>query len=1536
MPSRSVLLNIYSTTLAIALLVAGSSLLLPSTASAGDGCPDPQKHVDDPGSQTTWGCCPDKGKELEVKQTPCRPRSDYTLAISMAPEEPNKKGKPTCAEFSTDHAPMIHGSNAHCATASYLAQYSKQIIGNNPCNKGGGGTVKEGDDEYPRADSCFKKKMEKKTRCDWENEWADHMASCALTSIPQKGKKYTANLPFLNKRRACVHIPSHRQPGKGIKQSSTLECVESSCGDFPEDSQNRGTLYGERLIASSSHGGVFASLGNTSMTSGAGQGPRILPAPKNIGEVLARQAHKFMGDNENLKTRINNFTGMLKGFAGLNQCESNGFMNTSSCPQAYENYDNPLKNVANMAKFIPENSTFAVMQTPAYQVYNPYDYAPGQEIKMAEKLRSKTPEEALAEQTLNPSLTDSAIAAAGGSDWGIKRIEELTHPEVFNKYFKKVGGGYVQSFFSATEFDGKTSGFNFLPGAKSGISMEDLGAGLIGHSPEFIQQAIKEALGQQSISQQTQQVQKDFAELLAQVRIEDMSDTVKAMVPQDLWGKRLSELPAGLQARIRASYAAMPISSWNEVEQRALNQVIDNSTLTELLNYTKPTSKKRKDDVSLATKTLDNLGVFGTPEDYKNMEGFTESAKQQMSAFATQLAGNSLSANFSGAILGSLTKAGPAAAEIVGKYALKDALEGVLNLDNQLKKNTSLNELHQHDGNAAAVRDNDPGCKYSPLCHKTDLADRPHYSPAAYYPDAPLTRNFQKLWRPKYAEYAEYPDKAVRLSGNRNELDQTWTHILKNRYSLINYHLVFDIAYNRWCRADPKGCCIGCSCPPKACPAFIPCWSNICWTGGGAYYAVYVGPQGRGGMPWHQRGGENSRREDLEATMHDPNASDTMTTNAASRATVQAISELMETDDVLPPLNDRTGNGLLNKDGKFDPKRMAGLRYADGKTGLQKYNEWKRAIEEMMKRLPVINEHIKVTPGDDPPATHAADKKHDAAYNWRDKRTCWKGKGCCPAPHPINFTHCMKNTQKKGCFGPPKLWKWKEIADLKIVYKNECQLELEVRDLLHYANECEPGANIQRYQDLKKADESGAAINTEAGSAWYLSRGNSLPGPCSVMRGPMRTALDETAGPTRPKYDKFKMGVKLAVCVSTERCAAGEGYTLGGNDGTLTAGLEVEFRNPFYKKSSLHLNPHLKLFEAPLHTPIESNTPAQLVNNILAVSGVAKASTGGSGGVSAGCHGGHGGNTQANTGDPACAHGTGPLKGNVEKLAAQCYNKIYSGFACEPRENIINLPRDARTVLTRAAMSSDISVALKDAKHVGVKDKEKTKHITFPVNVGPTCYNSPTDEKPFPARPGNPEPTYLKAEFWDIHDSYPEDGEGSRADHSVVGVFNQCEEGKLCIKTPFLITGKGTMELAADGTAREVTGNKLASLGAAQLGVGGKTCDYMKIKTMARGPFLTNSMTDSIQGIGEAIVQHQRAVKKKECIPKTVTEYWDEVNVCKGMNKVTPNSCYYCGSGVPTGYCLCEEGKCNPKLTNLNDKDCKNAKWAGKCSNKYQ
>lgn len=71
---------------------------------------------------------------------------------------------------------------------------------------------------------------------------------------------------------------------------------------------------------------------------------------------------------------------------------------------------------------------------------------------------------------------------------------------------------------------------------------------------------------------------------------------------------------------------------------------------------------------------------------------------------------------------------------------------------------------------------------------------------------------------------------SVRCAGDKDK-NILPVDVIEPRYDEFNCHMMQRITYNRWCKGDGRvhGCCIKCSCPPKPCPCGVPCWSSKCW-----------------------------------------------------------------------------------------------------------------------------------------------------------------------------------------------------------------------------------------------------------------------------------------------------------------------------------------------------------------------------------------------------------------------------------------------------------------------------------------------------------------------------------------------------------------------------------------------------------------------------------------------------------------------------------------------------------------------------------
>lgn len=103
-----------------------------------------------------------------------------------------------------------------------------------------------------------------------------------------------------------------------------------------------------------------------------------------------------------------------------------------------------------------------------------------------------------------------------------------------------------------------------------------------------------------------------------------------------------------------------------------------------------------------------------------------------------------------------------------------------------------------------------------------------HYSAVLTQGSAPATKTEKpySLWVP----LSNDKKLSVRCSGDKAN-NVIPVDVIEPRYDEFNCHMMQRITYNRWCKGDGRevGCCINCTCPPKPCPCGTPCWSAACW-----------------------------------------------------------------------------------------------------------------------------------------------------------------------------------------------------------------------------------------------------------------------------------------------------------------------------------------------------------------------------------------------------------------------------------------------------------------------------------------------------------------------------------------------------------------------------------------------------------------------------------------------------------------------------------------------------------------------------------
>jgi|GEM_PF-4855086 len=409
----------------------------------------------------------------------------------------------------------------------------------------------------------------------------------------------------------------------------------------------------------------------------------------------------------------------------------------------------------------------AVVVTPAYAVYDPNDFRPGQEIQLAEKVAEKTVEEWAAAKSFGLSVTNEALAApgdAGGADLSLlERYKRTTEPDVFKAIFKDMGGYYIKNLTNTGTFNPLLSGWENFSGINVGGNLQDMLGRLVGQLSGVLQNALKAEMGKQKMSQQNQDVQKQFWDGILQMNVNELSMDAQQLIPVNLRGKKVSELPANLQQALKEHYTNKQISHNGENEQRLLDMIIG-----------------------------------------------------QMNV---------------GGLLGGGGGGGNAA-----QAALQNALQNALKPLSQRLTGLNFQDLFKTK-HMQIMRGDHP---YAPM--QTALfQDRKFFSPCTSG-DCYATRNFKmysdkagpaRVWPAYYPTGVEGGMNSVRFAGTLDSRatgnDPIGMMIPPHLYDLVNSLMMQRIHYNRWCHADPLGCCIGCSCPPKPCPPEIPCWSQMCW-----------------------------------------------------------------------------------------------------------------------------------------------------------------------------------------------------------------------------------------------------------------------------------------------------------------------------------------------------------------------------------------------------------------------------------------------------------------------------------------------------------------------------------------------------------------------------------------------------------------------------------------------------------------------------------------------------------------------------------
>ncbi|MCI5049101.1 MAG: hypothetical protein MRY32_02040 [Rickettsiales bacterium] len=711
-----------------------------------------QLHKDSRACSQTYGGAPGPGG-LKVLATECKSLlkslADHAWVPALSPKHTNKVWG--CFAEGDKEIDFVDGA------ASPRGSYKcwTWLTGN---DETGDKTGKLGD----RRKAIEVTNPQKKDKCDWWMEFAIGSSNSVAAAAANPSSTGQTHLPFAIADNICYKVDmAGTQPNP---YRDAAQNINANGGGAKGTPKQQGGFY-KRVVENNSEAKKYQQRGSPAggvlawqrKTNEGRQGD----AGSNMGDENIRLGNLRSTDAEMIQVakKLKIIDGSQKQIAQLTSTRQDQVGETITA----------------------QGGVAAV--TPAFSTYDPYDYPPGEELKMAKALEYMTEDEVRAARDMGSKMVPKAFASIGGGSGGVKSLMDAfqkVNPELASTLFKKQGNQFFQGVANGMGINSKEFGFDFQ---NFGMGLDGILDKLFGQLSEFAKNIVQQFMGGGKMKEQPPKAQQAMWDSMQNLKVSDLSNNIKAAVPPNMQHLTIAQLPENIRQSIKSIIDNEPVSSRSPAAQNAMSSALNGLDIKSLL----PNS----------------MGGSG---------------------------GSGAGADMLGQIMEKLT--GPLSGMINDKFKMNKFRDVKNNPYAQMfssnldPRKLFATVMHDRDYTHLTV-----GAAGPAAMNAKNFMTYPGYGRGNG--DTAFSGRGSKGYKSAYAAAVTEPEvkKQLAAAAAGASGDTIMTRIMDNRYDQLNALMLARIHYNRWCRGDgnPIGCCIKCTCPPKPCDYGVACFTNACW-----------------------------------------------------------------------------------------------------------------------------------------------------------------------------------------------------------------------------------------------------------------------------------------------------------------------------------------------------------------------------------------------------------------------------------------------------------------------------------------------------------------------------------------------------------------------------------------------------------------------------------------------------------------------------------------------------------------------------------